>query len=183
MQGRCIRFGRNLTVVVLLLGGSIWGPNPTFWGDNFQLAPSNLLETGLRAIAACALHEELGELEQSPREKFPQQRDHQYSPSLYSEELPEEAEDVADTAPAQDTAPRDALVDSIRPETSEPIVEPQLSPPTAKYLRAQIIVMLLVCSALGRVGSVENGAGSGSQTGLATLSHDHPSFSSSASTT
>lgn len=83
------------------------------------------------------LHEELGELEQSPREKPPQQGDHQYSPSLYSEELPEEAEDVADAAPAQDTASRNALVESSQPETSEPIVEPQLPPPAAKDLRAQ----------------------------------------------
>jgi hypothetical protein len=51
------------------------------------------------------LHEELGELNRSPRGKFPQQREHQYSPSLYSGEPPEEAENVANTAPAQDAAP------------------------------------------------------------------------------
>lgn len=40
-------------------------------------------------------------------------------------------------APASDTAPGDVLVESIRPGSSEPIVEPQRPPPAAKALPAR----------------------------------------------
>lgn len=50
-------------------------------------------------------------------------------------------------APASDTAPGAALVESIRPGSSEPLVEPQQTPPAAKALPAR------ACSAANQTSS------------------------------
>lgn len=84
------------------------------------------------------LYKELGEPEQPPGEKSSQQRTSQYRLSLYSGNPPNTMhEDIIETAAALNTVPRDALVESIRPGTAEPIVEPHPPPSAAEDLPTQ----------------------------------------------